>query len=594
MALLLLCAGVYLPGLSALDPVDRDECRFAQASRQMLESQTLPKDRQDPVMHGGGLAIPMYGTALRLNKPPLTYWLQSATVAVLTGGEPESDAMWMYRVPSVLAATLSVLALWRLGIRLFDPRVALLAAAMLAVSPMVIWDAHQARSDQLLLLGVTITQLALWRVLRPGDGSASAAWYWPVVFWAGMAGAILAKGPVAPLIIGLTMAWYLWGTRDWAGVGRLKWLPGLTCLVLVVGAWAALVIRQIGAGEALRILNSEFFVRATLGSQEGHFAPPGTHLVLSAVLLWPGSLLTMWAVIRAFRLGLPRASWGEFPESVTVWIARRLFDRRAGRFGEFACLAWLVPSFVAFELSSAKLPHYTMPLYPAAALLSARGVFAAAALLRRGERGMLSRLGLSIWAVIGMVPLGCFGAAVLLLGGGGISTGDTLALGLAAALSVAVTVAATRAVWRGAVVRGQYLSIAAAAIGMAGLMQLFAPAVAPGQGTERLMAAVEAVENHTSRPIASLYHEDSLVFATRGRVARIDAVALASWLDTHPNGIVIAPESMKRELFVKGLVAGEPVDVNLPAPLGKPRRFVVAAYVQPSIPAAAVSKDARP
>lgn len=577
---MLLCVGVYLPGLGAVEPVDRDECRFAQASRQMLESQTLPKERQDPVMHGGGLAIPMYGNALRLNKPPLTYWLQSVSVAVLSGGHPESDAIWMYRIPSVLAATCSVLALWRIGIRLFDPRVGLLGAAMLAVGPMVIWDAHQARSDQLLLLSVTITQLALWRVLRPGAGQAAAAWYWPALFWAGLTAGVLAKGPVAPMIVGLTLGWYIWGTRDWAGVSRLRWISGLSCLIMLVGAWAAMVIRQIGMGEALRTLNSEFFVRATLGSQEGHFAPPGTHLVLSAVLLWPGSLLTLWAVIRAFRLGLPRKRHSQSPEPGTESIGRRIFDRGRGRFGEFACLAWLVPSFVAFELSSAKLPHYTMPLYPAAALLSARGVFAAAALLCRGERSALNRAGLAVWMVIGMVPLGCFGAAVLLLGSGGISASQTLALGLVSALSVAITVASIRAVWSGDVIKGQYLSLAAAVVGMAGLMHFFAPAVAPGQGTARLMAAVEAVENHTTRPIASLYHEDSLVFATRGRVARIDAVALASWLDTHPDGIVIVPEALRPDLFVKGLVAGEPVNVNLPAPLGKPRRFVVAASLQ--------------
>jgi len=42
LSLLVLCLAVYLPGLWTIPPVDRDECRFAQASRQMFE--------------GGGLA----------------------------------------------------------------------------------------------------------------------------------------------------------------------------------------------------------------------------------------------------------------------------------------------------------------------------------------------------------------------------------------------------------------------------------------------------------------------------------------------------------------------------------------------------------
>ena len=35
--LCLLCLILYLPGLAAIPPLDRDEARFAQATRQMLE-----------------------------------------------------------------------------------------------------------------------------------------------------------------------------------------------------------------------------------------------------------------------------------------------------------------------------------------------------------------------------------------------------------------------------------------------------------------------------------------------------------------------------------------------------------------------------
>ena len=38
LALVFLCLTVYVPGLRSIPPVDRDEARFAQASRQMFES----------------------------------------------------------------------------------------------------------------------------------------------------------------------------------------------------------------------------------------------------------------------------------------------------------------------------------------------------------------------------------------------------------------------------------------------------------------------------------------------------------------------------------------------------------------------------
>ena len=99
---MLLCLAVYLPGLVSIAPVDRDECRFAQASRQMFEAAALPVAELDlrhdeqtraPVgLHAGGWAIPMYGTTPRLNKPPLVYWLQVASAWVFTGGSPLNDA----------------------------------------------------------------------------------------------------------------------------------------------------------------------------------------------------------------------------------------------------------------------------------------------------------------------------------------------------------------------------------------------------------------------------------------------------------------------------------------------------------------------
>ena len=44
-------------------------------------------------------------------------------------------------------------------------------------------------------------------------------------------------------------------------------------------------------------------------------------------------------------------------------------------------LAWLVPSWIVFELAVTKLPHYVLPLYPAIAILIAVMV----------ERNMLSQ-----------------------------------------------------------------------------------------------------------------------------------------------------------------------------------------------------------
>jgi 4-amino-4-deoxy-L-arabinose transferase-like glycosyltransferase len=40
-----LCLALYLPGIVALRPIDRDEARFAQSTKQMLESGDFVRPR---------------------------------------------------------------------------------------------------------------------------------------------------------------------------------------------------------------------------------------------------------------------------------------------------------------------------------------------------------------------------------------------------------------------------------------------------------------------------------------------------------------------------------------------------------------------
>ena len=97
--LTLLCAALYLPGMVPLPALDRDESRFMQASRQMVETGDL-------------IRIRFHDTA-RNKKPAGIHWLQAASVVVLS--TPESAQRWPYRVPSVIAAFASVFLMFLLA-----------------------------------------------------------------------------------------------------------------------------------------------------------------------------------------------------------------------------------------------------------------------------------------------------------------------------------------------------------------------------------------------------------------------------------------------------------------------------------------------
>src|SRR3954453_6295449 len=97
-AFLLLCALLfYLPGFFTIPPIDRDEARFAQATKQMVESGDFVDIRfQDDV---------------RYKKPVGIYWLQSVAIETASAlGLPRAQLrIWLYRMPSLFGAIGAVL-----------------------------------------------------------------------------------------------------------------------------------------------------------------------------------------------------------------------------------------------------------------------------------------------------------------------------------------------------------------------------------------------------------------------------------------------------------------------------------------------------
>lgn len=552
--LALICLTVYVPGLLQTPPIDRDESRFAQASRQMFEAVALPEKDRSPELHSGGAVIPMVQNKPRLNKPPLIYWLQGASAWVFTLGDPARDAIWMYRIPSLACAIGAVLVTWRLGCRMFDPRAAWLGAALLAVCPLVAFDAHQARADQLLLFSVVLTQAALWRVWH----ERNATWLHAAMFWLAISMGIMAKGPIAPMIALLTVLVQCVFARSWRRLLELRPLLGIAIIAACVGPWVWAVGERVGWNTYWTLILDETLGRS-IEAKEGHWGPPGYHTLLLAALFWPGSLATLAALARAIRRGLPK-----------IAVSSR-WKRKAGRAGDLFCVAWLIPSWIVFEFVGTKLPHYTMPLYPAVALISARGLLAIAAATaratgdnRRGRtisqgafREPTSRAaGLNKvssrasspsdlskpiawlpWAVIGVIL--SLAAPVLLR----FVQSDVLPIALTAAPAIAaitLLVIACRSAARSEPLRAQGLGIIAAILALVPFFLVLMPRAT--SLSPRLVQRVQSIDQLRSRPLAcSGYQEDSLVFATRGRIERVPEDSMAAWAAAHPDGVVIAP-----------------------------------------------------
>src|SRR5271165_3576975 len=130
----------FLPGFFQIPPVDRDEARFAQATKQMLERGEYIDIRfQDEV---------------RYKKPVGIYWLQVAAVkAGETLGVPRAHTtIWLYRLPSLFGATGAVLLIYWTALAFVTRRTALVAALMMASSILLGVEARLAKTDAMLLL----------------------------------------------------------------------------------------------------------------------------------------------------------------------------------------------------------------------------------------------------------------------------------------------------------------------------------------------------------------------------------------------------------------------------------------------------------
>lgn len=502
--LALLCLAMFLPGLAALPPTDRDESRFAQASRQMVESGDYVDIRfQDVPRH---------------KKPIGIYWLQAGAVALT--GEGAAAPIWVYRLPSMLGILGAVLLLYGIGRRFAGEDIAFGAAALLAAALVCNIEARLAKTDAMLLFATLGAMIAFGRIYLAAVAGRLSGWGLPLLAWAFVGLGVLIKGPITPLVAALTIVALLLADRG-QGHNRLflralRILPGIALVVLMAAPWLiAITLRTQGAFLSDSVGGD--LVPKLLGGEESHGAPPGYYFLTMTGMLWPGAVLVGLALPWAYRMR--RHPWVRF------------------------CIAWAVPGFLLFELVPTKLPHYTMPYFPALLLI---GVGAALDGFRPE-----SRLGRG-WRLLVLVAFGAVGA-VLSLGLAGLEwhfAGGPGVAGIAVAVAgLAATAAALMLLVRGAVARAIMVMV----VGALALYGTAFSAILPGADAlwpgRALAAEMERTGVMEAPALAVVgYAEPSLVFLTRTDMNSIGAAEAASLIRDVPGAVVLV-EGRERPAF---------------------------------------------
>ena len=332
----LLLLALALPGLAGIPVIDRDEARYAQASVQMIET-------------GDYINIRFQDQA-RNKKPAGAYWLQAASVNLFSN--VENRQIWAHRVPSVLGALLSILATYWGGVRLLGRNGAMIGCALLAISLLFVFEAHIAKTDA-LLCGFSALALASMAQLRNGGGNKSA-----LLFWLALGCAVMIKGPILPLLVGLCIfALFVW-EREAAWMKPLRFWPGPVLFLLVVLPWMILIWHATDGAFFTEAIGGDLTPKLK-GGHEKHGGPPGYHTLATWIMFWPSCLFLLPGLVVALR-----SAGNRHGSQTTVSKSARLL------------LCWAAPYFILIEIIPTKLPHYTLPIYPALALMAALSVLA--------------------------------------------------------------------------------------------------------------------------------------------------------------------------------------------------------------------------
>jgi 4-amino-4-deoxy-L-arabinose transferase-like glycosyltransferase len=412
---LLLGLGVFMFFVNLGGPQlwDVDEGRNATAALEMMES--------------GNWIVPTFNGQLRTDKPALLYWLQ--IFAYRTFGVNEFAA----RLPSALAALLTVLLAYELARSLFSPVTGLLTGVIVSTCLMQCVAGRFANPDALLNLCTVLTFFLFWQHFsRTGK-------YPFVLCGLAMGFAMLAKGPVGLVLpLGVLVLFLLW-------IGQVKLLLrprlllGIIAFCLVALPWYVLVCVETKA-EFLRGFLLKHNVDRYMNTMESHDGGPGFYLLTILVGFAPWSIffgLALWyGFWSAVKKPWPRfqALWNAAIDNDSTPLSETGSSLNRYRF----LWCWIGLYFLFFTFAATKLPNYVLPITTPLAILTARmlerwqakwihpplwtmrlslgclalvgliagvGCLAASGILLSPGQRFLPFVGLEYWALIGLVPL---------------------------------------------------------------------------------------------------------------------------------------------------------------------------------------------
>ena len=343
--LLGVCLFLFFFGLGAFGLLGADEPRYAQIAREMFT-------RHDWI-------VPTLNGSPWLEKPVLLFWKIIGSYRILGVHD------WAARVPSAVHATALVLGVF-FFMRRFRPGSEIDAALITASSAAVIGFARGASTDMPLAAAFGIAMLAWW------TWQATEKKIWLAAFFALLAVAALAKGPVGPALAFLIVAGYAWLRRNGSILLRSLWPPGFLLFFAIALPW--FVALQMKVPQFFRVFFLEHNLERFGTNLYRHSQPFWYYIPVFLLATVPWTAFTVPALVEATRQAIrDLRKDSDVPEVRTGTDLMSISPSTgAGNDGlALFLLVWTVIPIIFFSISRSKLPGYILPAIPAAALLTA-------------------------------------------------------------------------------------------------------------------------------------------------------------------------------------------------------------------------------
>jgi 4-amino-4-deoxy-L-arabinose transferase-like glycosyltransferase len=312
--------------LGALPLLDTTEGRYAEIGREMAASGNWIT----PTLHGGE---PFWG------KPPLHFWLTAASIRAL--GATERAA----RLPSFLAAVATLVVVWKVGRRAHGPEAARIAVLLLGSSGLFFLLAGAVVLDVTFTLATTGALGSF--LLHRKDPERRAP---GLLFFLFLGLGLLAKGPVAAVLVFLPVVAASLLSRGAAPARPLPWAWGAGIVVLLAAPWHLLAERATPGFLDYFFIHEHIlrYLRKEYGDLygHGHVSPYGLVWALGLVSFLPWTIALFGAAGRALR---SLRSGHRDTETLFLWVSA-LTPLVFFTFSRSLSLPYVLPSLPFFAL----------------------------------------------------------------------------------------------------------------------------------------------------------------------------------------------------------------------------------------------------